>query len=89
MKSIFDLKIINKDDYDFMDSLYIYIAQQFSIYLIKLLYLLERQQILTCLNSQNSSINSPLIQKKLNNYIDNIYNVETDKINLGGVNLNN
>ena len=89
LKSIFDLKIINKDDYDFMDSLYIYISQQFSIYLIKLLYLFERQQILTCFNSKSNSLNSPLIQKKLNNYIDKIYNVETDKINLGGVNLIN
>ena len=89
IKVIFDKNIINKEDVDFMETLNIYIEQQTRFYLLKLIYLFDEKQILECFISNKNLFKSKLILEEINNYIDNIYNINNNKLNLDNININN
>ena len=89
LKSIFFNDIINKGDSDFLDTLTIYLKQQLLINMIKLIYLFDQQQILSSLIANKDLMKYDLIKEKINNYIQNICNIDTNKINFNGINLIN
>ena len=89
LKSIFFNDIINKEDSDFLDTLIIYFKQKFSITMVKLIYLLDQQQILNSLIANKDLMKNELIKEKINNYIKNICNINTNKINFNSINLIN
>ena len=88
IKNIFSKNVIKKEDNDFLDTLNIYIEQQTRFYLIKLIYLYDQMQIFQSFLFNENIIKYKIINDELNNYIENIYNINTNKINLGGIKLN-
>ena len=87
LKSVFFNDIISKEDSDFLDTLIIYLKQQILINMIKLIYLFDQQQILSSLIANKDLMKYDLIKEKINNYIQNISNINTNKINFNGINL--
>ena len=57
--------------------------------MIKLIYLFDQQQILSSLIANKDLMKYDLIKEKINNYIQNICNINTNKINFNGINLIN
>ena len=88
LKIIFTKNIINKEDDDYLETLHIYLVQQVRIYILKLIYLFDQKQIFQCFILPNYKL-TKIINEEINNYIDNIYNINTNKLNLDGINLNN
>ena len=86
---IYNNHLINEDDDDFLDTLNIHVNERIEVNLIKLIYLFEQNQIFTALLSNKKIMENKLIMKEINNYIENIYNINTNKLNLNGININN
>ena len=89
LKQIFNNNIIKYEDSDFLETLYIYISEKIESSLTKLIYLFEQNQIFVSLLSNENLFKYDLIIEKINNYIEGICNINTDKLNLNGININN
>ena len=89
LAKIFEKNIINKEDSDFIDSLNIYIEQQTGFYIAKLIYLFDQMQIFQSFLLNKNLSESKLINEEIRKYIDNISNINTNKLHLEGLNLNN
>lgn len=89
LKIVFFNDIINREDSDYLDTLIIYFKQQVLINMTKLIYLLDQQQILSSIIANKDLMKYDLIKEKINNYIQNICNINTNKINFNGINLTN
>ena len=89
LKKIFEKNIINKEDSDFIDTLNIYVEQQAGFYFAKLIYLFDQLQILQTFILNNNLTDNKLIKEEINKYIENIDNINTIKLNLDSLNLNN
>ena len=80
--------LVNKDNNDFIEELNKYIEQEVKLYLLKTLYLFDKEQILVSFICNENINKSELIVDKLNEYVDNIGNVIVN-INIDNINLNN
>ena len=89
LSSVLCDKRINKEGYDFIDSLSIYLSEKMEIYIRKLIYLFDQNQIFTCILSNKDLFKSNIIKKYLNDYINNINNDNLKKISLNGINYFN
>ena len=89
LSSIFNDKKINNEDYDFMDSLSIYLSTNVEDYSKKLIYLYDQNQIFTCFLSNPYLFKSELLKRYLKNFSDNINNENLSKIKLDGVDIKN
>ena len=86
---IYKNNIIKGGDNDFLDTLNIYISERIDVYIIKLIYLFEQNQIFSSFLSNTKMMENNLIMEEINNYIESIYNINTSKLNLNAINLNN
>ena len=89
LKIIYYKNIISREDADFLDTLNVYIEQKTKSYLLKLIYLLDQKQILQCFVVNENILDYKLVLDEINIYISNIYNINTNKLNLDGININN
>ena len=89
LDSIFREKKIKKEDYDFMDTLNIYLSGRIEDYIKKLIHLYNQNQIFSCILSNKDLFKSEIIENYLNSFINNINNEISNKINLTGFNLYN
>ena len=85
---IFKNNIINIENTDFIEELNQFIEHEIKIYLKKVIYLFDNEQILVTFICNENIVKCKLIRDKLNEYIDNIGNIITN-INFDDVNLNN
>ena len=81
--------IINPEDNDFLDTLNIYLNQRIEFYMLKLIYLFDQNQIFVSFLSNKNIFDKNVIEEEIENYIDNIYNNNTNQLYLNGINLNN
>ena len=88
-KIIFSKNIINIEDSDLIETLNVLIQQKIQLYIIKLMYLFNQKQIFQSFIFNNNLDKYKLINEELKNYIDNIANINTNKLNLDSLNLNN
>ena len=86
---IFQDNIINIQNNDFIEELSTFIEKETKLYLIKILYLFDKEQILVSFICDKDNQKSALISKKMNEYVDNINDINIDKNNFDNVNLNN
>ena len=78
---------ISNEDYDFMDSLNIYLTEKIiKKHIFKLIYLYEKNQIFTCILSNKKFFEFDIIKENIKDYIENYKN---ENINLELYNINN
>ena len=80
--------LVNKENNDFIEELNKYIEQEIKLYMLKILYLFDQEQILVSFICNKNITKSELIVDKLNDYADNIGNVNCN-VNFDNINLNN
>ena len=81
--------MLNKENTDFIEEMEKIIEKETKLYLIKILYLFDKEQILVSFICNKNIKKYNLILEKLNEYVDNLSNDSISKDNFENINLNN